>query len=123
MWARPEGADFILDNIPFYATSVALGDRVSVVAEPDGGKRFKELVAASGHSTLQVVVFDKADVLAVREVLKEMGCPSELSDLPRLIAVDIPPDVDYGPIREWLEDREQSGDLSYREACLAHTVR
>lgn len=120
VWARPVGENFSIENIPFYATDLALGDVVSASIDPDGGKRYQRLVTPSGHSTLQVVVFDRNGVEAVREKLRTMGCASELSDLPTLIAVDVPADVEYEPIRDWLDSLERAETASYREACLAH---
>ena len=120
VWARPVGENFSIENIPFYAVGLALGDVVSVSIDPDGAKRYQHLVTPSGHSTLQVVVFDRKGVEAVRERLKTMGCASELSDLPTLIAVDVPANIEYGPIRDWLDSLERAETASYREACLAH---
>ncbi len=47
-----------------------------------------------------------------------MGCSSELSELPRLVAVDIPADVEYRGVREFLEQGEADGEFEYEEGCL-----
>ena len=120
MWAVPVNGGYKIDNIPFYAREIALGDIVSTENDHDGMMRFKALVQASGHSTVRLW-FAKGreqDVAHVRQRLRDMGCPSELSDLPRLIAVDVPPQVPYEQIREFLGEGEKSGLFEYEEACL-----
>lgn len=47
-----------------------------------------------------------------------MGCGSEISDSPRLVAVDIPQNIEYGLIKKYLDDGELSGKWDYEEACL-----
>ena len=41
-----------------------------------------------------------------------------MSDLPRLVAVDVPPHVPYEGIKTFLEQGEQAGQFEYQEACL-----
>jgi Domain of unknown function (DUF4265) len=45
-------------------------------------------------------------------------CASEVSELPRFVAVDIPPSVPYEKVKGWLDQREQAGTFEYQEACL-----
>jgi hypothetical protein len=49
IWAIPVGENYKVDNIPFYAESIALGDIVSV-KEENGELKFDALIEASGHS-------------------------------------------------------------------------
>jgi hypothetical protein len=120
MWAVPVEGGYKIDNIPFYAREVALGDVVSAEKDADGMLRFKALVQPSGHSTVRLW-FAKGrehEVRRIRERLREMGCPSELSDLSRLVAVDVPPQVPYEQVREFLDEGEKTGLFEYEEACL-----
>lgn len=117
IWAIPQGEGFKLDNIPFYAKGVALGDVVSA-KEVDGCLYVDELLKPSGHSTVRLWFADEKDVQAVRAELKAMGCDSEISDQPRLVAVDIPSNVRYEKIREYLDAGESYGKWDYQEACL-----
>lgn len=118
-WAIPVGENFELDNILFYAPEYSLGDVVSV--EDRNGELFVNgLVQGSGHSTVRVILSDKADVAPLRERLKELGCDSEISDVPILISVDIPPEVDYSIIKNLLVGGESISKWSYEESCIAH---
>ena len=119
VWALMEadGDGYRLDNIPFYARELALGDIVSVV-ERDGRLHLDELLKASGHSTVRIWFSNQDDVKSTRQQIRAMGCGSEISDLPRLVAMDVPPEVPYGPIREFLDAGAKAQKWDYEEACL-----
>jgi hypothetical protein len=51
-----------------------------------------------------------------------MGCNYEGSNIPTLISVDIPPEVDYKNIRKFLDEGEENETWSYQESCLAHKL-
>jgi hypothetical protein len=120
VWAIPTADGFRLDNIPFFAREIAAEDIVSASVDADGMLRFSSLVSPSGHSTVRLWFAKglEADVQRVRQELRDLGCPSELSYLPRLVAVDIPPTVPYANVRELLDNYERRGVFEYEEACL-----
>ena len=119
MWALPKGKGlFQVDNIPFFATDIALGDIVSATEE-EGAFRFQEVVQPSGHSTLRVAISQAADVPAVRALFEQKGCSVEQSHLPRLIAVDVPSSVPLESLRPLLEAGRKQDRWDYEEACLA----
>lgn len=117
LWAIPRGEGFKLDNIPFYAKGAALDDVVSA-NEVNGCLYVDGVLKPSGHSTVRLWFAEKDDVQVVRAELKSMGCVSEISDNPRLVAIDIPPDVKYENIRDYLDVGEAEGKWDYQEACL-----
>ena len=120
VWAIPlENNTFKLDNLLFYAPEYSWGDIVSV--ENREGELFVTgLIKESGHSTVRIILNDQKDVEKTRDYLKSLGCDSEISDVPILISVDIPPSVSYLQIKNYLENREESSKWSYEEACIAH---
>jgi hypothetical protein len=127
MWAsRVSDSTFKIDNAPFFAKGVSAGDVVAA-EQTDCGLVFRDLVQPSGHSTVRVVVFrgDRNDgdvqtlVGELREYLRALGCSTELSHIPNLFSVDIPPEVDYSSVSAFLSLKETSGILEYEEACLA----
>lgn len=120
MWAIPTVEGFMLDNIPFYAREISAGDVVSASSDPDGMLRFEALVTPSRHSTVRLWFAKdcESEVPRVRQELRDLGCPSELSDLPRLVAVDIPPTISYDIVRNLLDGYEKIGLLEYEESCL-----
>lgn len=122
MWALKRDDGYELDNIPFYVKELALGDVVSAHAEADGTLWFSELVRPSGHSTIQLWFSNEQDVQSIRDALKRMGCASEVSELPRLVAVDVPSNVPYAKVKEFFDQAEQAGTFEYQEACLGSTI-
>jgi hypothetical protein len=121
LWAIPVGEGlFQIDNIPFFAQEIALGDVVSAI--PEGGElRFQQVVRPSGHRTLRLIIYDKEQVPAVRKLLEERGCASEGSHIPGLISVDVPPSVSLAMLRSLLDAGEAQERWGYEEACLAPT--
>jgi hypothetical protein len=127
MWARRvSDSTFKIDNIPFFAKSISCGDIVAA-EQTNKGLVFRELVQPSGHSTVRVIVHrgDRNDeqlravVEDVKQALRAMGCSAELSHIPSLIAVDVPPEVNYQSVAAFLSQKEHDGLLGYEEACLA----
>lgn len=118
MWTVPVECGWRLDNIPFYVRGVALEDIVCAVPGMDGELWYDHVLRPSGHSTVRLLFANEADVQEVRDQLRAIGCPSELSDLPRLVAVDIPPDVPYSFVRQKLQEWEGAGRIEYEEGCL-----
>ena len=127
MWASGVGGfAFKIDRIPFFAKGIGCGDIVEAEETKDG-LIFKRLIEPSGHSTVRVVIFRNgrndeqsgAEVGGLREALRTMGCSTELSHIPNLITIDIPPEVDYQSVKTLLSEKEHDGFLEYEEACLA----
>ena len=118
LWAIPVEAGYKIDNIPFYARDVALDDVVQAEPDDDGMLRYTGLVEASGHSTVRLWFSDTKQVASVREVLRQMGCVSEV-DLARLVAVDVPERIPYAKVRAYLDIQENAGILDYEESCMA----
>lgn len=104
MWAVPLGEGrYRLDNIPFYATEVSAEDVVTA-SMVNGELLFERLLEEGGHSTVRLLCWNDGEIEPVRTALRNMGCSSELSDIRGLIAVDIPPSVDYREVRKFLID-------------------
>lgn len=118
MWVFSTQLGYKIDNIPFYVKGFAYGDIVSA-KELEGELYANELVKESGHSTIRILFNSIEEVSGVREYLKNLGCESEISDLPILVAVDIPPSVAYNNIKTYLDIGEEKDLWSYQEACIA----
>lgn len=118
MWTVARDDGYEVDNIPFYVKGIAIGDVVSAKVEPDGGMLYTGLVRASGHSTIRILFSSEQDILTTTKQLLDLGCDYEGSDLPQLIAIDIPPTVPYEKVKAFLERGRRLGIFSYEEACL-----
>jgi len=121
LWARPVADGYQLDNTPFFAEGVSSGDVVTVERD-DGALVFRSVVRPSGHSTVRVLVRDPAEVPSVREELRALGCSTEGSHIPGLLAVDVPATVDYARLRRYLEDGAAGERWAYEEAALASHI-
>jgi hypothetical protein len=119
LWAMKEHEYYRIDNIPFMVSNIALYDLVSV-EEDEGALYFEALIEASGHSVIQLVIFDEESVISVAKQLETFGCHWEGSHVKKLISIDIPKDVDYKPIKAFLRQGEVSGIWTFKEACLSH---
>ena len=127
MWAtvvnEKEGL-YKLDNIPFYAPSIASDD--VVFAEYDEDEQmltFRHIVEFSGNSTVRVVKMDKAlEINDVRNLFESLGCISEkLND--SYFAMDIPANIQYKPVKEKLENLKDERLIDYEESCLSDEHR
>ena len=95
MWTIEREDGYEIDNIPFFAKSLAVGDLVAARRDKDGLLWFARMIR-----------------------LGRMGCESELSDIPELVAVDIPPTVKYEEVKSLLDEGEREGCFEYQEACI-----
>lgn len=80
---------------------------------------YRETVAFSGNSTIQVVLMDEAaDIQSIRGMFEKMGGVSEqLND--HYFSMEIPSEVDYKPIKRKLDELEERNVIGYAEPCLA----
>jgi hypothetical protein len=118
LWVLPMGQGlFQVDNIPFFAWDLALGDVVA--ADPEKGMwRFRKVVRRSGHATLRLIIYDVAEVSPVIERFARLGCLSERSHIPGLIALDVPPSTPWTEVKQLLTEGEAEDLWGYEEACL-----
>jgi hypothetical protein len=121
VWARATNDDlYVIDNIPFFAQGVSMGDVVAVVPGDSGQLEFDRVVESSGHSTIRVVVYDPSNVSSLREGMRILGCESELSHIPTLVAFDLPPQVEYRAVRVFLDDGFSRSQWDYEVSNLVH---
>ena len=120
LWAIPREDGFELDNIPFYATGVALGDVVSVNSADDGGLEFREVVRRGGHSCYRIWLLRKRpdDPQFTFDELNNLGLKVEI-DLNGLLAVDVPPSVSLDLIDRLLVQEKNSGRWGLQDGYYA----
>jgi hypothetical protein len=119
VWATKEGDYYRINNIPFLATNVALNDLVSA-EEDDGALYFDKLIEPSGHSAVQMIIFGENEVMQIGKELERFGCTWEGSHIKTLLSIDIPKEITYTDVKQYLEKGEKDGRWSYKEACLSH---
>ena len=121
VWADKEGSYYRIKNIPFFAPNIAYDDLVS--AEKDEGELFFEgIIEESGNSTVQIILFDSDNLGELTKKIESFSCGWEGSHLKEYISVNIPKDISYPPIKNFLDEQAKKGILDYKEACLAHNI-
>jgi hypothetical protein len=121
LWGIRRSDGIELDNIPFFAKGVALGDIVESTTAGDGALEFESVVRRGGHSTFRILLLKKhpADPRRTMDELIAKGLSVE--EDAGLLAVDVPPDVPLGPIRDYLFDGIDSGRWEVEEGYRAAT--
>ncbi|GGX16776.1 DUF4265 domain-containing protein [Streptomyces chartreusis] len=107
-------------NTPFFVPGIAYGDLIRV--RPDNERRelvFESFASESGHSTIRVVFLRRNLRESVENQFRDAGCSWETTSRFNLLAVDIPPTVNYAEVRPWLAQRRESGDLEFQESAIS----
>lgn len=118
VWALKVGKYYKIDNIPFYAYHYATEDIVEVVDE-NGELKVSKLIEASGNSTIRILFDEINELDRIKSELDLMECDSEISRNNKMLAVNIPKEVVYKKIKEYLDFLEDAGDLQYEESCIS----
>ncbi|WP_369224787.1 DUF4265 domain-containing protein [Streptomyces sp. R39] len=112
-------------NTPFFVCGIAFGDLVMV--RPDHERRelvFESFTSESGHSAIRIIFMRGGDREGVEAFLERSGCSWETAPgFGNLVAVDIPSDVDYRKLREWLLARVEAGEIEIQESAISRTHR
>jgi hypothetical protein len=120
LWAIPlSDGSYRVDNVPFYVNPISSGDVVAA-SHVDGQLTFQKFLAGGGHSTVRVVVYEVDRVAELRSKLSGLGCATELSNVPSFFSVDVPADVNFSGVVNFLECFAGQGVLDYEEASIQH---
>jgi hypothetical protein len=123
LWAIDLGGDrYQLDNSPFYAYSVSVGDIVYAPVDPDEGRpTYSRVLEKSGNRTVRVILDPPlADGNASDELVEELldlGCTYEGAN-PGYLCIVIPPNSDFAAVCTRLTSREvqwEHADPDYNE--------
>ncbi|MFJ8363004.1 DUF4265 domain-containing protein [Streptomyces sp. NPDC093984] len=108
-------------NTPFFVPGIAFGDLIRVRADHERRELvYESFTAESGHSTVRIVFMRDGARQSVERKLQEAGCSWETTDgFENLMAVDVPPEADYGDLRPWLRERVASGDIEIQESAIS----
>lgn len=117
-WARPLGGDrYELQNVPFCAYGLNLGDVVrAVAASPERKPEVVEVLERSGNETLRVSFSVERDLQTPHiESIEALGAQAERAN-GTFVALNVPPDADLDALRDHLDQLEADGVLFY-ETC------
>lgn len=120
LWAEPLGSErFRLESTPFFAYGLSHGDVVRA-SEEGQTVRFDEVERKSGHRTLRLALdldhdLDRPEVRRFLDDLLACGCTYE-SMPPKIVALDVPPEVDVGEVVSRLQTQRHDGLLVWEWA-------
>ncbi len=118
MWTKREGLHYKLDNIPFHVYQYSCDDIVET-EEIDEQLMVKRLVKASGNSTFRVL-FESLELLDnTRKELDKLGYESEVKRSNKLLAVNVPKELEYKKILNYLKKGEELDKWQYEESCIS----
>ena len=122
VWAEPLGSDrYRVESCPFFAFGVSRDDVIRAAEfSGGGGPVLDDVLEKGGHRTLRLTLGPSVElrsgpVQRVLEKLIDLGCTHELLR-PRLVAIDLPPEVDLEVATEVLQDAARAGALSWEWA-------
>jgi len=120
MWATLRDDGYELDNTPFYAKGVALGDVVLAEPDVDGALVYRRVTRRGGHSTYRVYLLAPGpnDPQSTADYLRAQGLRVEY-DLASLLAVDVPPTVSLADAETVLFEGADSGRWELEEGYRA----
>lgn len=117
VWANKKDEFYQVDNIPFFAKNIALGDIISVEFDKEEDTYyFDELITPSGNSVVRVIAENKSLIPAIGLEVEKLGCSWESLKNSLLVSVNIPSKIDYEKVITYI--KESSSIFDYEEACL-----
>ncbi|RYY36491.1 MAG: DUF4265 domain-containing protein [Sphingobacteriaceae bacterium] len=123
MWAEivdKQKGLYKLENIPFYAQSIASNDIIYAEFDDDEERLiYRHTLEYSGNSVIHVVIMDKTvETNSIIKIFEDMACESEkFKD--GYFALEIPANIAYYPIKQKLNELSDRGIIDYAESCLS----
>ena len=107
-WARRIGVNtYALDNLPWYAYGISVGDTFEAIPTDDGFPEFTRVIAKSGNRTVRVILKPSAKESPASQAVLDrfiaMGCEYEGMDN-SYVAVNIPPSVSLADVCRFITD-------------------
>ena len=112
-----------IDNTPFFAKRVALGDVVSVIGNGHNGKfTLDKIIESSGNSSIAIILRDHGCKQQLVEYFSVANCFCEFGEFgaTKMLAASVPSIRSYFDIFIFLTRLEERGQISFAELCLAH---
>nr|WP_303828264.1 DUF4265 domain-containing protein [Asticcacaulis taihuensis] len=118
LWAEPlEGQLFRIDNAPFFVKGISSDDIVSVVS--DGNVTyFDKLIRPSENSTVRIVFYNKFEKDNIVSHLKYIGCYTEQSHIDSLVSVEIPNNISFNEVMDYIKMWYDKDVLDYEESAI-----
>jgi hypothetical protein len=116
--AVKHGDFYRLIHVPAFAPNLAVGDIVRVEFD-DGEFHFDKLIEESGNSTIHIILFKPDSKDRVIRILTRFRCVVNSHVADNYLVINIPPDVYYQPVRDYLLSEKLDENIDFKEACLS----
>ena len=110
-----------LDNTPFFAKSVAVGDLLRCSkTKQDHIVQFEEVLSPSGNRSISIIFIDDDCKEETYQFFKRHECYCEYGEFDgfNMLAVSIGHNIDYNKLAFYLDKKEELGKISYSELCI-----
>lgn len=124
LWAVEVGEGVVrIDNVPFFVRHLACGDLVRTRVGPEDGRLyFEEQLRWSGNCTVRVIPYRdgpmEGDMQAVLGLFRALGVSGEGVERFGIVALDVPANTDFGPVRKLLARGVTEEWWDFEESCV-----
>ena len=120
LWCLPVQTDtYLIDNIPFYARDVSIGDEIRTELRDD--RRWCICVTKpSTNTTLRVFARNPIFEPMLRPRLESFGGLTEKMEGSPLIAVSLPGIADIASALAFLDREYEAGNVGFEESCVRY---
>ncbi len=120
LWCIPTTqGSYIVDNIPFYAREISMGDEVTADVS-EGLLAFRSVLKPSANSTIRVFVKRKEAQERITSQLQKFGCNTEAMEGTPLIAVSLPPDCRLQEALAFMDEEAGLGTAAIEESAVRY---
>lgn len=110
---------YVVDNIPFYARDISLGDEIQTVAR-DGTKWFERLLKPSRNTTVRAFARNSTFGPLLVPRLRAFGGHTEKMEGIDLVAISFPPAADLASALDFLDRETASGNIAFEESSVRY---
>lgn len=107
-----------IKNTPFFAPNIAYNDIIKV-EDNQGILYFDEIIKTSENSTIQIIFFKDGFVESTVKNIEFLGCSWEGMYNQKILAINVPFNINYAKVKEYLDVLLNLDILDYKEACLS----
>ena len=114
-----DGDRYIVDNIPFYARDISMGDEINTEIR-NGERWFQAVTAPSKNTTVRVYARNPMTASTLLPLIHSFGGLTEKMEDSPLIAINFPPSADIAAAMEYLDRESEAGNLAFEESSVRY---
>jgi hypothetical protein len=120
LWGEGMGDRWQVRNIPLLVDDVSFGDTVRT-RNAHGRLSAEQVITRGGHSTIRITYLLGLDLGDLLDRLERLGCGVETDPHRGRLGIDIPPEVSYSVVADYLESLPYDAeDFVIEDACTQH---